>query len=140
MLKIPKMPKYLAAFIMLSFLFMTGCDSDSGGGFLQCTNEEIRERFTTDCIAEEFVTGCENIGCNNRRSVGMGEKEISIISNSDCTVIDCETMECDLRVSGEENQLGLAAELSVDEETGFPTGVFILEDQESTFECLTFSP
>lgn len=142
MQKLFKLPKAVSLLLLLSFILVVGCDSDNGGDsdFQFCTVEEIEEQFaTTDCIAEEFTMGCSNVECDNRANSGIGIKEISFGGASNCTVLDCETMECELRVSGE-SLLGFVAELKIGEMSGLPTGVFRVENQESAFVCFVVLP
>ena len=141
MQKIIQLWKVAAPILILSLFIFYSCDSGGDDDFQFCTVEELQEQFAnTECIAEEFVNGCSNIECGNRGMTGIGEKEISFGGSSICNIVDCETMECELRVSGSETLLGLVSELMIDETIGLPTGNFSIENQESTFECLIVQP
>lgn len=138
MQKVFKVPKIVVPFILLCLFLVYGCDS-GGGGEHVCSFYEMQERFAnTNCITEEFITGCSNLGCSNRGDAGIGVKEISAFRFSErCTFLDCETLECELRVSGE-SLFGLVSELSIDEMTMTPIGIFVLDEQESPFTCTVF--
>jgi len=110
--------------------FLIGCD-DKGGNDRSCTFEEFREMVAnTDCLAEELLFGCSNVGCRGF------DPSFQTGLLDDCIVIDCETLSCGaLSVGDNPAQPGLLAELTVDEITGFPIGIYQVDELEGEFAC-----
>jgi hypothetical protein len=111
-----------------------GCGDSNNCAFL-----EYEENLAnSECLAEDFIDmkllrGCSiGIGCN-----GM---DTSIFNFDTCTVIDCETLECENIFFEGEPFTGFMAELENDMTNILPTGVFVIEEMEIPFECLFFVP
>ena len=104
-----------------------GCGDD--GPFV-CDSQLMRDRFAdTDCIAEEFIIGCQNIFCRADRTnvVNISEQ---------CLVIDCETLECErISVSTTTVLPGFMTDLFISENNGLPAGNFVVDEQENPFTC-----
>lgn len=133
-----KLPYHLISIIVLFPFVIYGCDSNNANNELICSIQEMQERFAnTECIAQELVSGCNNINCRNVGGSIIGEKEISFGGFSDrCTVLNCETMECELRVDGTDFEPGLMSELVISEMNGLPMGVFVIDETETPFDCV----
>jgi hypothetical protein len=119
---------FVVSFIVL--FNIVACD-DSGNSGSRCTFDEYREMVAnTDCLAEELLFGCSNVGCRGF------DPSFQTGFLDDCIVIDCETLSCEtLSVGDEPSQPGLLAELTVDEITGFPIGIYQVDDLEGEFAC-----
>ncbi len=128
----------LTSTLFLCLVFTFSCDSNNANNDLICSVQEMQDRFAeTNCIAEELVMGCSNINCRNVSRPGIGEKEIRFSGFSNrCTILDCETMECELLVSGTDFELGLVSELVISKINGLPAGAFIINEAETPFDCI----
>jgi len=124
------MKTILLVFSVLILISVAGCD-DNGGNNRSCTFEEYREMVAnTDCLAEELVFGCPNVGCRNT------DTDFSTGFLNDCIVIDCQTLSCEtLSVGVEDAQPGFLTELIVDQISGFPIGVYQVDSLEGDFTC-----
>lgn len=133
MQKICKIPKALISLLLLLFLFTAGCDDSKNFGLL-CSFEEMRERFAnTDCIADEMVSGCTNITCRGGVEVSIGNFD------EQCTVVDCETLECE-RITIESTfpstiASGFLTELMINPDNGLPSGIAVAEEMDLPFTC-----
>ena len=133
------MKKILALLSVLIVLTLTGCDecvNCTPGSY--CNTQEVAENVgMSECLAEDYIThyGCPNLSCFSRDpDIGNGDLRT-------CTVIDCQTLSCeDMRLETEPPQQGFIADISVDEETGFPTGRFEVDDVIAIFDCVIFLP
>jgi hypothetical protein len=132
-----KSEKRISFYILLiPFLLLSlygGCGDSGGSNELICSPEEMQDRFAdTDCIAEEMVIGCTNISCSGI-DVSVGNFD------ENCTVIDCETLECERITISNTNPVsvvpGLLTELVVNEINGLPSGIVVADDLEAPFEC-----
>ncbi|MEX0999362.1 MAG: hypothetical protein WD000_05310 [Thermodesulfobacteriota bacterium] len=132
-----------AILFLVSVLFLfsfTACDDEcvncTPGSF--CNTEELRENVANSvCLAEDYIIGfgCPNVGCFS------SDPDINDGDLSTCTVIDCQTLSCeDMRVLFNDPQPGLITEISVDEITGLPIGIFEVDGLEAEFTCLIFVP
>jgi hypothetical protein len=85
-------------------------------------------------MAKALNQRCSYFGCTSS-SIDID------IHPRDCTYIDCVTLECEnIEIMDIEGNLidelpGLLMELSVDEETGFPIGVFQADGIEEEVIC-----
>lgn len=134
--KIFELSKISVFFVLLIVLLVYGCDSD-GGNSQNCSLEEIREQFAnTECIADEMVNGCPNLVCESiePNSILIGR------FRDNCSEIDCETLECELLVGGDQLVLGMLSELVIDEISGLPTGFVVIGEDQAPFECLIAVP
>ena len=132
MQKVFKFPKVFVPFILLSLFLLYSCDSNNSGEFV-CEFDEMQERFTnTDCIADEMVTGCTNLSC--------GGVEVSVGNfDEQCTVVDCETLECE-RITVETTfpstiASGFLTELVINPDNGLPSGIAVADEMEFPFTC-----
>ena len=129
----------LAVLVILSFT-ITGCDDEcincTPASF--CSNEELIENAANSvCLAEDYLVGfgCPNVGCFSRNP------DINDGDLSTCTVIDCETLSCeDMRIEFMDPEPGLITNISLDETTGSPIGLFEVDDMIGEFDCLIFVP
>ena len=127
-------------FVFSAFLYfsITGCDDEC----INCTPasycgfEEFSENAAmSTCLAEDYLTGfgCPNISCfSSDPSINDGDL-------SACTVIDCQTLSCEeMRVGGGDPQPGFIEDISLEEMTGTPIGIFEVDEFMSEFRCLPF--
>ncbi|MGB2693031.1 MAG: hypothetical protein WBB48_12540 [Thermodesulfobacteriota bacterium] len=130
------MKKVLLVFSVLFLFSITGCDDNDAS----CTFTEFSEILeNSDCISEDFISNCRKISrqvvCNNR------EFDIGINKRNACIVIDCQTLSCDtFSVEGTPDQSGFMTDMEFDEGTGFPMGIFEVDELVAEFECLLFQP
>jgi hypothetical protein len=126
--------------LLIPFLLLSlygGCGGSGGSNELICSPEEMQDRFAeTDCIAEELVTGCTNIGC-------IGD-DVSVGSfDENCIVVDCETLECERITIRQTNPQiaveGFLTELIIDETNGLPSGIVVADEMEFPFDCFFIS-
>ncbi len=129
----------LAVLVLISFS-IAGCDDEcincTPGSF--CSNEELIENAANStCLAEDYLIGfgCPNVGCFSRNP------DINDGDLNTCTVIDCETLSCEeMRVDFNEPEPGLITNISLEEMTGSPIGLFEVDDLIGNFNCLIFVP
>jgi len=126
--------------LLIPFLLLSlygGCGDSGGSNELICSPEEMQDRFAeTDCIAEELVTGCTNIGCiGDDVSVGNFDEN--------CIVVDCETLECERITIRQTNPQiaveGFLTELIINEINGLPSGIVVADEMEFPFDCFFIS-
>lgn len=128
------------AFLVLSITSCDECVNCQSNA--SCSTEKLAEKAgESECLAEDFIRsfGCPNMGCfSNDPDISTGDRRA-------CTFIDCETLSCDdLRlttffpeesIQTTEVVSGLIADISVDEMSGLPMGVFLVDDLQSEFTC-----
>lgn len=128
--------KKLVFLFSVSLMFaITACDDEcincTPKSF--CSSDELRENVASSvCLAEDYITGfgCPNFSCFSH------DPDINDGDLSTCTVIDCQTLNCeDMRVDFGPPQPGLIADISIDEMSGLPVGLFIVDELESEFSC-----
>ncbi len=125
------MKTILFIFSVLVLFNIIACD-DSGNSGSQCTFEEYLENVAnTNCLAEELLFGCSNVGCRGF------DPNFQTGFLDDCIAIDCQTLSCETLTVGTEEpaQPGLLTELTVDEITGFPIGIYQVDSAEGEFAC-----
>lgn len=135
------MKKIIAIFSVLILITLSGCDDE-------CINclpksacdslDEIRETAAnSECLAEDFITG---FGCSNT-FYNANNPRISVGDRNLCTVIDCETLSCEgMRVESGPPEPGVVEQLSIDEMTGLPIGVFVVDIFQSEFTTTIVVP
>jgi len=104
-----------------------------------CAFQEYEENLAnSECLAEDFLNMKLLRGCS--LFVGCNGTDTRIFNFDTCTVIDCETLECeDIFFEGEQFT-GFMAELENDMTNILPTGVFVINEMEIPFECLFAAP
>jgi len=111
-----------------------GCGDSNNCAFL-----EYEENLAnSECLAEDFLNMKLLRGCSI--FVGCRGIDTRISRFGKCTVIDCETLECEEIFFEGEPFTGFMAELENDMTNILPTGVFVIEEMEIPFECLFAQP
>lgn len=127
-----KMKNILILLVPILIILLYGGCSNSNNE-LVCNIEEMQTRFAnTDCIAEELVFGCTNIFCRS-------EDASAVNFDENCSVVDCETLECErIELSTEPivtTLPGFMTDLNISDLNGLPTGNFLINDMEILFGC-----
>lgn len=129
--------KHKSILIIIMFtlsIFLLNCDDNSRQSSVSCKLQKIAAN--ADCLAEALNERCSFFSCTN--------PDIRIdIRPANCISLDCETLECESIDVFDENGFlaempGLLMDLSVDEETGRPIGVFELDGLEEEVLCSGF--
>ena len=111
-----------------------GCGDSNNCAFL-----EYEENLAnSECLAEDFNNMRLLRGCSITVNCSGIDTRISRFGK--CTVIDCETLECEEILFEGEPVSGFMAELENDMTNILPTGVFVIDEMEIPFECIYNSP
>lgn len=126
--------KNLKLILILFYLFsFLACDNNNSDDEQFCQLDEFMENVAnSECLAEELLAGCSNVDCS-------GSNPSTSVNLLSCSFVDCETLSCEsisfVNINQSIDQPGLMAEISIDELTGLPAGIFVLEDLENDFKC-----
>lgn len=131
------MKKILVLFSAFFVFSITSCDDSNRP---DCTFNEFSDILeTSSCISDDFISVCRKISpqvvCSSR------DPNIRVIERNNCTFIDCQTLSCDtFLVDGPPFESGLMTEMEFDPGTGFPMGVFEVDEIVAEFECVLTQP
>ena len=127
--------RYTFMLLFLILFLYGGCGNDDK----ICAFQEYEENLAnSECIAEDFLNMKLLRGCS--LFVGCNGTDTRILNFGTCTVIDCETLECEDILFEGEQFTGFMAELENGMTNILPTGVFVINEMEIPFSCLFASP